>query len=33
MVEEVKTAVKFHIDHKGSKKVKSGNVSSREHME
>lgn len=33
MVDEVKAAVKFHIEHKGSKKVKSGNVSSREHME
>ncbi|MCE9581776.1 MAG: hypothetical protein K8T20_04585 [Planctomycetes bacterium] len=33
MVEEVKSAVKFHIEHKGSKKVKGGNVSSREHME
>lgn len=33
MVEEVKAAVKFHIDHKGSKKVKGGNVSNREHME
>jgi len=33
MVEEVKAAVKFHIDHKGSKKVQGGNVSNREHME
>ncbi|MEK7466004.1 MAG: hypothetical protein AAB074_01200 [Planctomycetota bacterium] len=33
IVEEVKAAVKFHIDHKGSKKVQGGNVTNREHME
>lgn len=33
MVDEVKAAVKFCIEHKGSTKVKGGNVSSREHME
>ncbi|NUN48555.1 MAG: hypothetical protein HUU15_06980 [Candidatus Brocadiae bacterium] len=33
MVEEVKAAVRFHISHKGSTKVKGGKVSTREHME
>ena len=31
ILEEVKAAVKFHVDHNGSGKVKGGNVSIREH--
>lgn len=33
IVEDVKAAVKFHVDHKGSGKAKNPNVSIREHME